>query len=98
MPTGTTDQPAAHRSAVPTHRPILLAASASAPVTPIAEARRLSRLLPGSRLVALDNDYSRGVFASRGNACTGDTAAAYPINGRWAAGVPVQGPGLPGKP
>ena len=60
---------------------------------------KLRRLLPGSRLVTLDNDYSHGVFASRGNACVDETAAAYLVEGRcrrWTWGA--WGPGLPDVP
>ncbi|MER7404828.1 alpha/beta hydrolase [Streptomyces sp. NPDC000070] len=79
--------------------PLLLVASAHDPVTPIEGARQLRRFLPGSRLVTLDNDYSHGVFASRGNACVDDTAAAYLVDGA----VPTEdvrclGPGLPAVP
>ncbi|MDT7839977.1 alpha/beta hydrolase [Streptomyces justiciae] len=77
--------------------PLLLVASAHDPVTPIEGAHQLRRLLPGSRLITLDDDYSHGVFASRGNTCVDQTAAAYLIDGT----VPVTdvrctGPGLPG--
>ncbi|TSB39514.1 alpha/beta hydrolase, partial [Streptomyces benahoarensis] len=79
--------------------PVLLVASAHDPVTPIEGARRLRRLLPGSRLVTLGNDYSHGVFASRGNACVDDTAAAYLVNGTAPkADVNCIGPGLPDVP
>lgn len=92
----------------PTHRtplgspdapPVLLVASAHDPVTPIEGARRLRRLLPGSRLLTLDNDYSHGVFASRGNACVDDTTAAYLVNGTAPkTDVTCTGPGLPEVP
>ncbi|MFF4274212.1 alpha/beta hydrolase [Streptomyces sp. NPDC001536] len=76
--------------------PLLLVASAHDPVTPIEGAHRLRRLLPGSRLVTLDNDYSHGVFASRGNACVDETAAAYLVDGTVPrADVRCTGPGLP---
>ncbi|MFG2526393.1 alpha/beta fold hydrolase [Streptomyces sp. NPDC048516] len=84
-PLGSPDAPSA-----------LLVASAHDPVTPIEGARQLQRLLPGSRLVALDNDFSHGVFASRGNACVDDAAAAYLVDGRAPeADVRCEGPGLP---
>ncbi|BCM72162.1 MULTISPECIES: alpha/beta hydrolase [Streptomyces] len=76
--------------------PLLLVASAHDPVTPVAGAHALRRLLPGSRLVTLENDYSHGVFASRGNACVDDTAAAYLVDGTMPpADVRCAGPGLP---
>ncbi|WP_329269882.1 alpha/beta fold hydrolase [Streptomyces sp. NBC_01451] len=80
----------------PAAPPVLLIASAHDPVTPIEGAHELRRLLPGSRLVTLDDDYSHGVFASRGNACVDSTAAAYLVAGRVpAADVRCAGPGLP---
>ncbi|MFI1434546.1 alpha/beta hydrolase [Streptomyces lydicus] len=79
--------------------PVLLVASVHDPVTPIEGARRLRRLLPGSRLVTLDKDYSHGVFASRGNACVDTTAAAYLVHGTTPkADVNCTGPGLPDVP
>ncbi|MFG2141026.1 alpha/beta hydrolase [Streptomyces sp. NPDC048650] len=52
--------------------------------------------LPGSRPVTLHNDYSHGVFASRGNACVDEAAAAYLGDGTVApADVHCAGPGLP---
>lgn len=89
----------------PTHRtplgspaapPVLLVASAHDPVTPIEGARQLRELLPGSRLITLDDDYSHGVFASRGNACVDDTVAAYLVDAA-VPGTDVRctGPGLP---
>lgn len=79
--------------------PVLLVASAHDPVTPIEGARQLRRLLPGSRLVTLDNGYSHGVFASRGNACVDDATAAYLVDGAVpTADVRCAGPGLPGSP
>ncbi|CAM5370069.1 alpha/beta hydrolase [Streptomyces purpurascens] len=76
--------------------PVLLVASAHDPVTPVEGARGLRRLLPGARLVTLDNDYSHGVFASRGNACVDDTVAAYLVRGTVpSADVRCTGPGLP---
>ncbi|WP_399096182.1 alpha/beta hydrolase [Streptomyces sp. BBFR2] len=79
--------------------PVLLVASAHDPVTPIEGARRLRRLLPGSRLITLGDDYTHGVFASRGNACVDDTAAAYLVNGTTPeADVNCHGPGLPDVP
>ncbi|CAM5496894.1 alpha/beta fold hydrolase [Streptomyces coeruleorubidus] len=78
------------------NRVALLVASAHDPVTPIEGARRLQRLLPGSRLVALDDDYSHGVFASRGDACVDDTVAACLVRGEVpSANVRCTGPGLP---
>ncbi|WP_179200686.1 alpha/beta hydrolase, partial [Streptomyces reticuliscabiei] len=80
----------------PAAPPVLLIASAHDPVTPIEGARELRRLLPGSRLVTLDDDYSHGVFASRGNPCVDSTAAAYLVEGRVPpADVRCAGPGLP---
>ncbi|TPQ20954.1 alpha/beta fold hydrolase [Streptomyces sporangiiformans] len=76
--------------------PLLLVASAHDPVTPIEGAHQLRHLLPGSRMVTLDNDYSHGVFASRGNACVDETAAAYLVEGTVpTADVRCTGPGLP---
>ncbi|WKX68791.1 alpha/beta hydrolase [Streptomyces sp. XD-27] len=76
--------------------PLLLIASEHDPVTPIAGARELRRTLPGSRLVTLYDDYSHGVFASRGNVCVDAAAAAYLVGGSVpAADVRCQGPGLP---
>lgn len=76
--------------------PVLLIASEHDPVTPAEGARQLRKRLPGSRLVTLHDDYSHGVFASRGNACVDGAAAAYLVDGS----VPVtdvhcDGPGLP---
>ncbi|MBV7696316.1 alpha/beta hydrolase [Streptomyces sp. TRM70350] len=88
----------AHRTPLgsPDAPPLLLVASAHDPVTPVAGARELRRLLPGSRLVTLENDYSHGVFASRGNTCVDDTVAAYLVGGAVPAGdVRCTGPGLP---
>ncbi|MFJ5263418.1 alpha/beta hydrolase [Streptomyces sp. NPDC088387] len=77
--------------------PLLLVASAHDPVTPVAGARALRRELPGSRLVTLDDDYSHGVFASRGNACVDGTVAAYLVGGTVPeADVRCAGAGLPG--
>ncbi|MFD8232346.1 alpha/beta hydrolase [Streptomyces sp. NPDC059696] len=88
----------AHRTRLgsPYAPPVLLVASAHDPVTPIEGARALRGLLPGSRLVTLDDDYSHGVFASRSNTCVDDTVAAYLVDGA----VPVTdvhcaGAGLP---
>lgn len=76
--------------------PVLLIASTHDPVTPIRGARALQRRLPGSRLVALHDDYSHGVFASRGNACVDGTAAAYLLDGTLPrVDVHCMGPGLP---
>ncbi|MFI8849958.1 alpha/beta hydrolase [Streptomyces sp. NPDC053499] len=76
--------------------PLLLVASAHDPVTPVEGARQMRRLLPGSRLVTLENDYSHGVFASRGNACVEDAAAAYLVDGAVPrTDVRCAGPGLP---
>ncbi|MFI7409519.1 alpha/beta hydrolase [Streptomyces sp. NPDC049627] len=90
----------------PTHRtplgspavpPVLLVASAHDPVTPIEGARRLREVLPDSRLVTLDDDYSHGVFASRGNACVDGAVTAYLVDGVVpGADVRCAGPGLPG--
>ncbi|KQV94268.1 alpha/beta fold hydrolase [Streptomyces sp. Root369] len=94
-----------HRPAQPTPLgspdapPLLLVASAHDPVTTIGGAHELRRLLPGSRLVTLDNDYSHGVFASRGNACVDEAAAAYLVDGTVpTANVRCTGPGLPAVP
>ncbi|MEU6354658.1 alpha/beta fold hydrolase [Streptomyces sp. NPDC047072] len=76
--------------------PLLLVASAHDPVTPVEGAHQLRRLLPGSRLVTLDHDYSHGVFASRGNACVDEAAAAYLVDGVVpTADLRCAGPGLP---
>ncbi|MFJ8629348.1 alpha/beta hydrolase [Streptomyces sp. NPDC093568] len=81
----------------PAAPPVLLVASAHDPVTPIQGARELRRLLPGSRLVTLENDYSHGVFASRGNGCVDGTVAAYLVDGVVPGrDVRCAGPGLPG--
>ncbi|MGI5378960.1 alpha/beta fold hydrolase [Streptomyces sp. CA-251387] len=81
----------------PAAPPVLLVASAHEPVTPIEGARRLREVLPGSRLVTLDQDYSHGVFASRGNGCVDGTVAAYLVDGVVPeADVRCAGPGLPG--
>ncbi|MEU9111040.1 alpha/beta hydrolase [Streptomyces sp. NPDC048483] len=88
----------AHRTRLggPDAPPILLIASEHDPVTPLAGARQLQRHLPGSRLVTLHNDYSHGVFASRGNACVDGAAASYLVDGTVpAADVECAGPGLP---
>ncbi|GAA0444384.1 alpha/beta fold hydrolase [Streptomyces olivaceiscleroticus] len=88
----------AHRTALgsPAAPPVLLVASDHDPVTPIAGARALQRRLPGSRLVTLHDDYSHGVFASRGNACVDGAAAAYLTAGTVpSADVHCTGPGLP---
>ncbi|WP_413798012.1 alpha/beta hydrolase [Streptomyces iranensis] len=88
----------AHRTRLgsPGAPPVLLIASAHDPVTPIEGARRLRHRLPGSRLVTLHQDYSHGVFASRGNPCVDGAAAAYLVEGRLpAADVHCTGPGLP---
>ncbi|OKI01468.1 protease [Streptomyces sp. CB02923] len=80
----------------PAAPPALLVASAHDPVTPIAGARALGRALPGSRLVTLHNDYSHGVFASRGNHCVDSTVSAYLVGGTVPArNVHCDGPGLP---
>jgi len=89
----------AHRTPLgsPEAPPLLLVASAHDPVTPIEGAHQLRRLLPGSRLITLDDDYSHGVFASRGNTCVDRTAAAYLVDGTVpATDVHCVGPGLPG--
>lgn len=81
----------------PAAPPVLLVASAHDPVTPIEGARQLRKVLPGSRLVVLDDDYSHGVFASRGNACVDGAVAAYLVDGVVpGADVRCAGPGLPG--
>ncbi|WP_234326506.1 alpha/beta hydrolase [Streptomyces sp. NRRL S-337] len=88
----------AHRTPLgsPDVPPVLLVASAHDPVTPVEGARKLQRLLPNSRLVTLEDDYSHGVFASRGNACVDDAAAAYLVDGRAPeTDVRCDGPGLP---
>ncbi|MFH8409762.1 alpha/beta hydrolase [Streptomyces sp. NPDC018019] len=80
----------------PAAPPALLVASAHDPVTPLAGARALGRVLPGSRLVTLHDDYSHGVFASRGNGCVDSTVGAYLVGGTVPAGdVHCTGPGLP---
>ncbi|GAQ58225.1 alpha/beta hydrolase [Streptomyces acidiscabies] len=88
----------AHRTPLgsPDAPPLLLVASAHDPVTPAEGAHALRRLLPGSRIVTLDDDYSHGVFASRGNACVDGTVAAYLLDGDVPpADVRCVGPGLP---
>ncbi|WP_406263194.1 alpha/beta hydrolase [Streptomyces sp. NBC_00191] len=76
--------------------PVLLIASEHDPVTPIEGSRQLRQRLPGSRLVTLHDDYSHGVFASRGNACVDSAAGAYLVDGTVpAADVHCVGPGLP---
>ncbi|NBE52831.1 alpha/beta fold hydrolase [Streptomyces sp. YC537] len=81
----------------PAAPPVLLVASEHDPVTPIEGAHRLRHRLPGSRLVTLHDDYSHGVFASRGNACVDEATAAYLVDGQTpAADVHCTGPGLPG--
>ncbi|POX36485.1 protease [Streptomyces sp. Ru73] len=88
----------AHRTALgsPAAPPVLLVASDHDPVTPVAGARAMQRRLPGSRLVTLHDDYSHGVFASRGNACVDGAAAAYLVGGTVpSADVHCTGPGLP---
>lgn len=83
----------------PATPPVLLVASAHDPVTPIRGARELRELLPGSRLITLENDYSHGVFASRGNGCVDGAVAAYLVDGRVPeADVRCSGPGLPPVP
>ncbi|MEN2422477.1 alpha/beta fold hydrolase [Streptomyces rimosus] len=80
----------------PAAPPALLVASAHDPVTPLAGARALGRVLPGSRLVTLHDDYSHGVFASRGNRCVDATVGAYLVGGAVPArDVHCDGPGLP---
>ncbi|MFF0011826.1 alpha/beta hydrolase [Streptomyces sp. NPDC005374] len=76
--------------------PMLLVASANDPVTPLEGTRALRELLPGSHLVTLEDDYSHGVFAGRGNTCVDGTVAAYLVDGTVpAADVRCAGPGLP---
>ncbi|MFJ7077419.1 alpha/beta hydrolase [Streptomyces sp. NPDC098781] len=83
----------------PAAPPALLVASAHDPVTPIEGARRLREVLPGSRLVVLEDDYSHGVFASRGNGCVDGTVAAYLVDGVVPeTDVRCAGPGLPQVP
>ncbi|MFG2193995.1 alpha/beta fold hydrolase [Streptomyces sp. NPDC048639] len=87
-----------HRTALgsPDAPPLLLIASAHDPVTPVSGAHALRRKLPGSRIVTLHDDFSHGVFASRGNACVDGTAAAYLVDGTVPRrDVDCQGPGLP---
>ncbi|WP_406346489.1 alpha/beta hydrolase [Streptomyces sp. NBC_00648] len=77
--------------------PVLLIASEHDPVTPVEGARQLRKRLPGSRLVTLHDDYSHGVFASRGNSCVDGAAAAYLVDGTVpSTDVHCVGPGLPG--
>ncbi|WP_369200200.1 alpha/beta hydrolase [Streptomyces sp. PU-14G] len=79
--------------------PVLLVASAHDPVTPIEGARAMRRHLPGSRLITLTDDYSHGVFSSRGNACVDNAVAAYLVDGALPpAGLRCTGPGLPRVP
>lgn len=88
----------AHRTRLgsPEAPPVLLIAAEHDPVTPLAGARALQRRLPGSRLVTLHDDYSHGVFASRGNGCVDEAAAAYLVDGTVPrADVHCAGPGLP---
>ncbi|MEU9123130.1 alpha/beta hydrolase [Streptomyces sp. NPDC048506] len=88
----------AHRTPLgsPAAPPALLIASAHDPVTPLAGARALRHRLPGSRLVTLHHDYSHGVFASRGNDCVDEAAAAYLVDGTVpGTDVDCRGPGLP---
>ncbi|UQA94883.1 alpha/beta hydrolase [Streptomyces halobius] len=76
--------------------PVLLVASDHDPITPIEGAHALRRTLPGSRLITLHNDYSHGVFASRGNACVDDTVAKYLLDGVVPTGdVGCAGAGVP---
>ncbi|MFE1949810.1 alpha/beta fold hydrolase [Streptomyces sp. NPDC059524] len=80
----------------PAAPPVLLVASEHDPVTPIEGARQLRHRLPGSRLITLHEDYSHGVFASRGNACVDRATAAYLIGGTAPrTDVHCTGPGLP---
>ncbi|WP_308251401.1 alpha/beta fold hydrolase [Streptomyces albireticuli] len=88
----------AHRTALgsPAAPPVLLVASAHDPVTPVEGARRLRHRLPGSRLVTLENDYSHGVFASRGDGCVDGTVGAYLADGVVPeTDVRCEGAGLP---
>ncbi|MEC4020417.1 alpha/beta fold hydrolase [Streptomyces sp. H27-D2] len=87
----------AHRTALGSAAPpVLLVASEHDPVTPIAGAHALRRRLPGSRLVTLHDDYSHGVFASRGNACVDGAAGSYLVGGEVPPrDVHCAGPGLP---
>ncbi|MFD0491012.1 alpha/beta hydrolase [Saccharopolyspora spinosporotrichia] len=80
----------------PAMPPVLLTQAAHDPTTPLAGARRMQRVLPGSRMVTLDDGYSHGVFASQRNACVDDTAAAYLVSGRLPhEDVECAGGGLP---
>ncbi|WP_340375230.1 alpha/beta hydrolase [Streptomyces sp. SS7] len=54
-----------HPLGSPDAPPLLLVASAHDSVTMIEGVRQWRRLLQGSRLLTLDNDYSHGVFARR---------------------------------
>ena len=76
--------------------PALLVASDHDPVTPIDGARKMRPLLPGSRMVTLHDDYSHGVFASRGNNCVDGAVSAYLTDGKLPNDdVSCEGPGLP---
>ncbi|MFE6774877.1 alpha/beta fold hydrolase [Streptomyces sp. NPDC057702] len=79
--------------------PALLVASEHDPVTPLAGARRLAAGLPGSRVITLRDDYSHGVFASRGNPCVDQATATYLLTGALpGADLDCQGDGLPRHP
>ncbi|MEU6083093.1 alpha/beta fold hydrolase [Streptomyces sp. NPDC047108] len=87
-----------HRTALgsPDAPPLLLIASGHDPVTPVSGAHAMRRELPGSRIVTLHDDFSHGVFASRGDTCVDETAAAYLVDGKVPRhDVDCQGPGLP---
>ncbi|MGW8377111.1 alpha/beta fold hydrolase [Streptomyces sp. ODS28] len=80
----------------PAARGALLVTSSHDPVTPRSGALALRPSLPGSRLITLENDYSHGVFASRGNGCVDGAVAAYLLGGRLpATDKSCEGPGLP---
>ncbi|QUH04736.1 alpha/beta fold hydrolase [Saccharopolyspora erythraea] len=80
----------------PAMPPVMLTQAAHDPTTPPAGARRMQRVLPGSRMVTLDDSYSHGVFASQRNACVDDAAAAYLVSGRLPReDVECAGGGLP---
>ncbi|MFD8295135.1 alpha/beta hydrolase [Streptomyces bauhiniae] len=78
---------------------MLLVGSAHDPVTPIEGAYEMRRRLPGSRVIRLDDDYSHGVFASRGNGCVDEAVSAYLMDGHTpASDVRCSGSGLPTVP
>ncbi|WP_307853886.1 alpha/beta fold hydrolase [Streptomyces tagetis] len=80
----------------PAAPPVLLVASAHDPVTPVRGAHALRALLPGSRLITLDDDHSHGVFASRGAPCVDTPTATYLTTGTLPPPTThCPGPGLP---